>query len=270
MDQLHEELKEVVQHPPNAELLFPKTNISQIDTESIRNIDDDDVSCSSPSLSEAEYETCDSGVSEQSSLSDETTTKRSRSIYSSSPQRYFRPSSPTAILTNQRQIKSNQSAISSRSSSVASSMSPASSKDTSANLPAKLPHRSIISDVFDGKLLSSVQCLTCDRVSTREETFQDLSLPIPGKDHLSVLQQQSQSVIIHQPIGITCTDAVSENDFVPNSYILCNDDDVVVDSLIKSRQKDGGTGCIESYNRGFGDRLCRFIIVWLHFSVLMS
>lgn len=25
-------------------------------------------------------------------------------------------------------------------------------------------HRSIISDVFDGKLLSSVQCLTCDRV----------------------------------------------------------------------------------------------------------
>lgn len=27
-------------------------------------------------------------------------------------------------------------------------------------------HRSIISDVFDGKLLSSVQCLTCDRVNS--------------------------------------------------------------------------------------------------------
>jgi hypothetical protein len=27
-----------------------------------------------------------------------------------------------------------------------------------------IKHRSIISDVFDGKLLSSVQCLTCDRV----------------------------------------------------------------------------------------------------------
>lgn len=26
-------------------------------------------------------------------------------------------------------------------------------------------YRSIISDVFDGKVLSSVQCLTCDRVS---------------------------------------------------------------------------------------------------------
>ncbi|XP_037051677.1 ubiquitin carboxyl-terminal hydrolase 20 [Bradysia coprophila] len=209
MDQLHEELKEVVQYPPNSDLLFPKTTISQIDSESFRTVDDDDVSCSSPSLSEAEYETCDSGVSEQSSLSDEASIKRS--IYSSSPQRYFRPSSPTAILTNQRQTKSNQSAINtSRSSSVTSSMSPAGSKDTSANLPAKLPHRSIISDVFDGKLLSSVQCLTCDRVSTREETFQDLSLPIPGKDHLSVLQQQSQSVILHQPIGITCTDAFNQ------------------------------------------------------------
>lgn len=199
MDQLHEELKEVIQYPPNSELLFPKANINQFDSD--RNKEDDDRSpCSSPSLSEAEYETCDSG---NSSLSDEASTNRS--IYSSSPQRYFRPSSPTAIITNQRQNKSNQATINNRSSS----LSQAGQKDTSANLPAKLPHRSIISDVFDGKLLSSVQCLTCDRVSTREETFQDLSLPIPGKDHLSVLQQQSQSVTIHQPIGITCTDAVS-------------------------------------------------------------
>ncbi|KAL9915303.1 ubiquitin specific protease 20/33 [Glossina fuscipes fuscipes] len=49
--------------------------------------------------------------------------------------------------------------------------------------------RSIISDIFDGKLLSSVQCLTCDRISTREETFQDLSLPIPNRDFLTVLHQ---------------------------------------------------------------------------------
>lgn len=211
MDQLHEELKEVIQYPPNSELVFPKANINQFENEVISNNDNDDISpCSSPSLSEAEYETCDSGVSEQSSLSDETSSNRR------SPKRYFRPSSPTAILTNQRQnTKSNQSTaaavtINNRSSTMTNSLSPAGQKETSANLPAKLPHRSIISDVFDGKLLSSVQCLTCDRVSTREETFQDLSLPIPGKDHLSVLQQQSQSVTIHQPIGITCTDAVSE------------------------------------------------------------
>ncbi|KAH9361226.1 hypothetical protein HPB48_009698 [Haemaphysalis longicornis] len=46
---------------------------------------------------------------------------------------------------------------------------------------------SIVSDVFDGRILSSVQCLTCDTVSTTRETFQDLSLPIPGRDHLAVL-----------------------------------------------------------------------------------
>lgn len=210
MDQLHEELKEAIQYPPNSELVFPKANINQFDSEVIRKneVDDEISPCSSPSLSEAEYETCDSGVSEQSSLSDEATSTK-RPIYSSSPQRYFRPSSPTAIITNQRQNRSNQATLTNRSSSMANAISQAGQKDTSANLPAKLPHRSIISDVFDGKLLSSVQCLTCDRVSTREETFQDLSLPIPGKDHLSVLQQQSQSVTIHQPIGITCTDAVS-------------------------------------------------------------
>nr|XP_045006567.1 ubiquitin carboxyl-terminal hydrolase 20 [Jaculus jaculus]XP_045006572.1 ubiquitin carboxyl-terminal hydrolase 20 [Jaculus jaculus]XP_045006573.1 ubiquitin carboxyl-terminal hydrolase 20 [Jaculus jaculus] len=48
-------------------------------------------------------------------------------------------------------------------------------------------YRSVISDVFDGSVLSLVQCLTCDRVSTTVETFQDLSLPIPGKEDLAKL-----------------------------------------------------------------------------------
>lgn len=54
-------------------------------------------------------------------------------------------------------------------------------------LKKQAKYRSIISDIFDGKLLSSVQCLTCSRVSSRVETFQDLSLPIPSRDHLVVL-----------------------------------------------------------------------------------
>ncbi|KAJ0171492.1 hypothetical protein K1T71_013042 [Dendrolimus kikuchii] len=57
-------------------------------------------------------------------------------------------------------------------------------------------YRSVISDVFDGKLLSSVQCLICDRVSTRVETFQDLSLPIPSREHLAVLRCQ-QPILNH-------------------------------------------------------------------------
>ncbi|XP_037001000.2 ubiquitin carboxyl-terminal hydrolase 20 isoform X1 [Artibeus jamaicensis] len=48
-------------------------------------------------------------------------------------------------------------------------------------------YRSVISDIFDGSILSLVQCLTCDRVSSTVETFQDLSLPIPGKEDLAKL-----------------------------------------------------------------------------------
>ncbi|KAL0861562.1 hypothetical protein ABMA27_009068 [Loxostege sticticalis] len=61
-------------------------------------------------------------------------------------------------------------------------------------------YRSVISDVFDGKLLSSVQCLICDRVSTRVETFQDLSLPIPSREHLAVIRCQ-QPILNHATHG---------------------------------------------------------------------
>ncbi|XP_022789147.1 ubiquitin carboxyl-terminal hydrolase 20-like [Stylophora pistillata] len=50
-----------------------------------------------------------------------------------------------------------------------------------------LNYSSIVTDLFDGTIQSSVQCLTCHRVSSRAETFQDVSLPIPGKDELTVL-----------------------------------------------------------------------------------
>uniref|UniRef100_A0A8W8LFE3 Ubiquitin carboxyl-terminal hydrolase n=1 Tax=Magallana gigas TaxID=29159 RepID=A0A8W8LFE3_MAGGI len=56
-------------------------------------------------------------------------------------------------------------------------------------------YRSVISDIFDGKILSSVQCLTCERISTTKETFQDLSLPIPTKDHLHMLHGHNTSTL---------------------------------------------------------------------------
>ncbi|CAB3229703.1 unnamed protein product [Arctia plantaginis] len=62
-------------------------------------------------------------------------------------------------------------------------------------------YRSVISDVFDGKLLSSVQCLICNRVSTRVETFQDLSLPIPSREHLAVIRCQQPILNHHAPHG---------------------------------------------------------------------
>ncbi|KAK7095088.1 ubiquitin carboxyl-terminal hydrolase 20-like [Littorina saxatilis] len=74
-----------------------------------------------------------------------------------------------------------------------------------------IPHESVISHIFDGKILSSVQCLYCERVSTTRETFQDLSLPIPSKDYLQVLHSGHPSVTsgggaMGSPRGGACGD----------------------------------------------------------------
>ncbi|XP_071948143.1 ubiquitin carboxyl-terminal hydrolase 20-like [Antedon mediterranea] len=56
-------------------------------------------------------------------------------------------------------------------------------------------YRSIVSDVFDGRVLSSVVCLTCDTKSKRLEAFQDLSLPIPiGKEDLARIHASQQNM----------------------------------------------------------------------------
>lgn len=210
MDQLHEELKEVTPPPPE----FPS---QQLDEE-IR----EDSPCPSPSSqSEAEYETCDSGVSEQSSLSDEVTSNQKRI------RKISRSPSPTS---NQRLNNASSASIPTIGSSIITNRTGSSNSLTSQstnnqqakdnnNSQQKVIHRSIISDVFDGKLLSSVQCLTCDRVSTREETFQDLSLPIPGRDHLAVLHFQQNPPPMSPSSnmnGGTCTDVVYQN---PDSWV---------------------------------------------------
>ncbi|CAG9857612.1 unnamed protein product [Phyllotreta striolata] len=136
--------------------------------------------------SEAEYETCDSGVSERSSLSDDNDRPPSNA-----KRRLSRCSSPNRR-QKQRVVIDSQPTTSNTSSS-----------DQPTNKKQQPKYRSIISDIFDGKLLSSVQCLTCDRVSSKIETFQDLSLPIPSRDHLQVLHGRSQP-----PAAGTCSEAL--------------------------------------------------------------
>lgn len=204
MDQLHEELKEVT--PPPPEFTQPAEGGMR-----------EDSPCSSPSSqSEAEYETCDSGVSEQSSLSDEVTAvvNRIRKLSRSpSPnQRHNTNQSSGSTPTIGSSVMTNRTGS---SNSLTSQTGNQQTKDTTSS-PPKVVHRSIISDVFDGKLLSSVQCLTCDRVSTREETFQDLSLPIPGRDHLAVLHQPPPPPFNISPNqnnnNASCTDVVQVQD----------------------------------------------------------
>ena len=54
-------------------------------------------------------------------------------------------------------------------------------EETAGATPKKTNNqvKSIVTDIFEGGLQSSVQCLTCNTVSRTQETFQDLSLPIP-------------------------------------------------------------------------------------------
>ncbi|CAK8674247.1 unnamed protein product [Clavelina lepadiformis] len=60
-------------------------------------------------------------------------------------------------------------------------------------LQKSVEYSSVISDIFDGTLRSSVHCRTCLSVSHTRETFQDLSLPIPGKDDTARLHGFSQA-----------------------------------------------------------------------------
>ncbi|XP_018331938.1 ubiquitin carboxyl-terminal hydrolase 20 [Agrilus planipennis] len=171
MDQLHEELKQLC--PPE-----PAGN--DLDTFSLAM--DEPTLSSSYDSSEGEYETCDSGVSERSSLSDD-----AENTSNTTKRRLSRSTSPGRRLRARMQNK--QPTVDTQPCSISSTKKPP-------------KYRSIISDVFDGKLLSSVQCLTCDRISSCIETFQDLSLPIPSRDHLVVLHGRSTGP------GVTCSEAV--------------------------------------------------------------
>ncbi|XP_027846553.2 ubiquitin carboxyl-terminal hydrolase 20-like isoform X2 [Aphis gossypii] len=178
MDQLHEELKEPeLEIVPSRRHSYKGTSRKQsLEQNHLAIPEEDNDECSDnddelKSLTNAdsssegvdEYETCDSGVSERSSLSEETsermnlTKKLERHLF--------------AKMNHGNKITMCQK-----------------------NKKYHVKYNSIISEIFDGKLLSSVQCLTCNRVSSRVEAFQDLSLPIPTRDHVTVLHQSSTNL----------------------------------------------------------------------------
>uniref|UniRef100_A0A914QPM6 ubiquitinyl hydrolase 1 n=1 Tax=Panagrolaimus davidi TaxID=227884 RepID=A0A914QPM6_9BILA len=51
--------------------------------------------------------------------------------------------------------------------------------------------RSIITDVFDGEIISTVKCMTCQHLSNTRETFQDISLSIPTIEQIAILRESS-------------------------------------------------------------------------------
>ncbi|XP_036746124.1 ubiquitin carboxyl-terminal hydrolase 33 isoform X2 [Manis pentadactyla] len=99
------------------------------------------------------------------------------------------------ILPSNEGVNPRLSASPPKSGNLWPGLAPTHKKAQSASSPKRRKqhkkYRSVISDIFDGTIISSVQCLTCDRVSVTLETFQDLSLPIPGKEDLAKLHSSS-------------------------------------------------------------------------------
>ncbi|XP_046417213.1 ubiquitin carboxyl-terminal hydrolase 20 [Neodiprion fabricii] len=188
MDQLHEELKEHIEDDRDHLLRLKGFEEHSSDEE------DTEIDGTGSSQSDAEYETCDSGVSEQSSLSDEGERGTKRRYYRLSQSEKLR-----SKFSNSRSMKK-----STGDDSFSQNQRSTPSSPTKHRNKKLMKTRSIISDIFDGKLLSNVQCLTCDRVSRRVETFQDLSLPIPSRDHIDMLHQGS---LTPQKAG-PCSDVV--------------------------------------------------------------
>ncbi|XP_022900534.1 ubiquitin carboxyl-terminal hydrolase 20 [Onthophagus taurus] len=198
MDQLHEELKQVAVPDVNPLDLDMLSGLVTEDTAVVGGALGTNNNYDSIESSEGEYETCDSGVSERSSLSDdnERPTTATQGASSIPKRRSSRSMSPSRRL----RAKLANSVIEIQPSSSPSSLT--------NNNKKQIKYKSIISDIFDGKLLSTVQCLTCNRVSSRIETFQDLSLPIPSRDHLAVIH--GRNVVAATPgVGsTTCSEAV--------------------------------------------------------------
>lgn len=201
LDQLHEELKEpVIESSPDVSSPTVSRRKRTTSPQGHRHSSDD-------MTSEEEYETCDSGLSwGQRSIASGSNVhlnghrQETDSICTSG---IFMPSiDSTGTLMQSTECSSGQLPFVTTSSDPNNVQFYVNNKqatklnhqvDNHSKKKAKnVTYRSVISDVFDGKLLSSVQCLTCDNVSTTKETFQDLSLSIPTRDQLNALRASSR------------------------------------------------------------------------------
>ncbi|XP_013413385.1 ubiquitin carboxyl-terminal hydrolase 20-like isoform X1 [Lingula anatina] len=230
MDQLHEELKQPVmvdEEDEDEEEQDEKGKPSPANQEPPAPLEVE--APDSTSQSEEDYETCDSGMSsEQSSMeanfsSNNSTGMGTESIHCDIPdndqmehledqQQSTADRRVTRSMTRNRQQSEkteenaefkdalndadvevetgHRSVVSGHSSPKTGHRSQGDRPISQSAKKKAVQFKSVITDIFDGKILSSVQCLTCESVSTTKETFQDLSLPIPSREYLSVIHSQ--------------------------------------------------------------------------------
>ncbi len=268
LDQLHEELKEAhYNHIPciahgNTFCPFSQNtnncnnnnnsnnnnnNINGIDN----NISDDnnvimhEINSDTETNSDADYETCDSGLSsEKSAFGDDITIisndemivdssalgLQDESCSTASPSLSSIPSAPP-LSSTPTNTSSNYYSNETQSQSTQSQCSHSPKKSVSDKLHKSLSYRSIISDIFDGRILSSVQCLKCDNISTTRETFQDLSIPIPSREQLLMIRQQQQ-----------LSSAKSSDKLNSNSLLTMNASSIGSNSNLMQLTKNNVTG----------------------------
>ena len=225
LDQLHEELKE--SHFSEINCLAhgnqfyvstgPKASVAGLELDS--NGDNVGLNTDTETDSDGDYETCDSGLSSEKStfggeddnelnvISNEDIMVEVNAQSDANDDQHSLPKRQSPVPTIGSSIGSmatqstpliNSSIESTYCAGQSPSPSPTHSsparKDKAESRKRATNYRSIISDIFDGRILSSVQCLKCDNISTTRETFQDLSLPIPSREQLIMLRQQQQQL----------------------------------------------------------------------------
>jgi ubiquitin carboxyl-terminal hydrolase 20/33 len=195
LDQLHEELKRLSStnnNNNNDSILTSPTAIaskqsdnemdmSQSDTDSFK-------SCgSSPSTSDflSNYETTINGDGPTILFSNErqTSNKSSDSGYYSNINNKNGKSIENELILNPNNLLDKK--LIKRKDDVENENN---NKTSKKHIKDKKVYSSIISDVFDGKMIGQVQCTGCETISNTIETFQDLSLPIPTKEYLQVIR----------------------------------------------------------------------------------
>lgn len=192
MDLMHEELMEPLHQPFNDD--------DEDNLESVSEAGSHEAEDSGPE----EYETADSGVSEQSSATSsnsDASRKRKRPTSTDTGIESNRFDEPCATPPSESELEFADAASSPSgsppdpSSRLVAMCPPRSPVRITPTIRTRRPkvYRSVITDIFDGKLISSVECLSCNKVSTTTEAFQDLSLPIPTQDTLAALRSQPEN-----------------------------------------------------------------------------
>jgi len=220
LDQLHEELMEPISCTEDAEDDEESTAEQGVENNGAEVGGSSRNSSASPGEDEEEYETADSGVSEQSSTSSSSDNLNNRKRKQGSG-----GDNAEVILEAGDHVGDDDVSTSGVSSGTAEqppsnnavkrhrsiSLSQKNQVPKAPKICKRKPktYKSVVSDIFDGKLISTVQCLTCHRVSTTTETFQDLSLPIPTLDSIQSATARNQRLA--SAASMTTTSSLSSS-----------------------------------------------------------